>query len=125
MTTMMISVAFALAVATSAEAMSPAPLHQPDAMITQVRRGLPGPVLGTQSKIYQWYCVFYARPVSPAEHVCIAWWDGGGIEHYGTLKGGGQEGEVTVTPTALEALPWPTPERPIKQKLIPQLVSFC
>ena len=34
---MMISVAFALAVATSAEAMSPAPLHEPDAMITQVR----------------------------------------------------------------------------------------
>ena len=29
--------AFALAVATSAEAMSPAPLHQPDGMITQVR----------------------------------------------------------------------------------------
>ena len=29
--------AFALAVATSAQAMSPAPLHQPDGMITQVR----------------------------------------------------------------------------------------
>jgi hypothetical protein len=29
--------AFALALATSAEAMSPAPLHQPDGMITQVR----------------------------------------------------------------------------------------
>jgi hypothetical protein len=29
--------AFALAVATSAEAMWPAPLHQPDGMITQVR----------------------------------------------------------------------------------------
>ncbi len=28
---------FALAVATSAEAMSPAPLHHPDGMITQVR----------------------------------------------------------------------------------------
>ena len=32
-----IAVAFALAVATSAQAMSPAPLHQPDGMITQVR----------------------------------------------------------------------------------------
>ena len=31
-------VAFALAVATSAQAMSPAPLHQPDVMITQVRQ---------------------------------------------------------------------------------------
>ena len=30
--------AFALAVTTSAEAMSPAPLHQPDGMITQVRQ---------------------------------------------------------------------------------------
>ena len=29
--------AFALAVATSAQAMSPAPLHQPDGMTTQVR----------------------------------------------------------------------------------------
>ena len=35
---MMISVAFALAVATSAEATSSAPLHEPDAMITQVRK---------------------------------------------------------------------------------------
>ena len=29
--------AFAVAIATSAQAMSPAPLHQPDGMITQVR----------------------------------------------------------------------------------------
>ena len=34
----LIVVAFALAVATSAQAMSPAPLHQPDGMITQVRQ---------------------------------------------------------------------------------------
>ena len=33
---LLISVAFALAVATSAEAMSPAPLHEPDTMITQI-----------------------------------------------------------------------------------------
>ncbi len=32
-----IAVAFALTVATSAQAMSPAPLHQADGMITQVR----------------------------------------------------------------------------------------
>ena len=31
----LIAVAFALAVATSAQAMSPAPLHQPDGMITE------------------------------------------------------------------------------------------
>jgi hypothetical protein len=33
----LIAVAFALTLAASAQAMSPAPLHQPDAMITQVR----------------------------------------------------------------------------------------
>ena len=33
----LIAVAFALAVATSAQAMSPAPLHQSDGMITQIR----------------------------------------------------------------------------------------
>ena len=33
----LIAVVFALAVATSAQAMSPAPLHQADGMITQVR----------------------------------------------------------------------------------------
>src|SRR6188508_295125 len=33
----LIAVAFALAVATCAQAMSPAPLHQPDGMITPVR----------------------------------------------------------------------------------------
>jgi hypothetical protein len=33
-----IAVAFALALATSAQAMSPAPLHQPDDMIAQVRQ---------------------------------------------------------------------------------------
>ena len=33
----LIAVAFALAVATAAQAMSPAPLQQPDGMITQVR----------------------------------------------------------------------------------------
>ena len=35
---LLISVALALVVANSAEAMSPAPLHQPDGMITQIRK---------------------------------------------------------------------------------------
>jgi hypothetical protein len=35
----LIAVIFASVVATSAQAMSPAPLHQPDGMITQVREG--------------------------------------------------------------------------------------
>jgi hypothetical protein len=36
----LIAVAFALAVATSAQAMSPVPLYQSDGMITQVREAL-------------------------------------------------------------------------------------
>ena len=35
--TRLVAVAFALAVATSAQAMSPAPLQQPDDMVTQIR----------------------------------------------------------------------------------------
>ena len=38
---LMISVAFAFAVATSAEAMSPAPLHEPDARVTHIADGQP------------------------------------------------------------------------------------
>ena len=34
----LVAVAFVLAVATSAQAMSPAPLHQPDGMTTQARQ---------------------------------------------------------------------------------------
>ena len=40
----LIVVAFALTLATSVQAMSPAPLHQPDGMITQVRTCGPGQV---------------------------------------------------------------------------------
>ena len=36
-----VAVAFALAVATSAQAMSPAPLHQPDGMTMQVQARVP------------------------------------------------------------------------------------
>ena len=37
----LVAVAFGLAVATSAQAMSPAPLHQPDGMTTQVQARVP------------------------------------------------------------------------------------
>ena len=33
----LITIAFALTLATSVQAMSPAPLHEPDGMITQIR----------------------------------------------------------------------------------------
>jgi hypothetical protein len=88
----MISVAFALAVATSAEAMSPAPLHEPDAMMTQVRkaRWVTWPrakCWDPNQRVINGICVFYARPVPPAKHKCIAWWEGICVEYYGTLKG--------------------------------------
>ena len=66
---MMIGVAFALAVATSAEAMSPAPLHEPDAMITQVRQGRPlvawprRKCWDLNQKVVNGICVFDAPPV--------------------------------------------------------------
>ena len=61
--------AFALAVATSAQAMSPAPLHEPDAMITKVReaRQCDDP---NQVRV-NGICEDYARHVSRAQHVCI------------------------------------------------------
>ena len=90
--TMMISVAFALAVAMSAKAMSPAPLLEPDTMITQVRkaRWVTWPrakCWDPNQRVINGICVFDARPVPPAEHMCVAWWDGVCVEHYGTLKG--------------------------------------
>jgi hypothetical protein len=81
---LLISVA-ALAVATSAEAMSPAPLHEPDTMITQVRkaRNCWDP---NQVRV-NGLCEFDARAVPPSEHKCISWSEGVCVEYYGTLKG--------------------------------------
>ena len=82
--------AFAWAVVTSAEAMSPAPLPEADDMITQVRGLVAWPrakCWNVNQRYINGVCVFNARPVSPAEHVCVAWWDGVCTEHYGTLKG--------------------------------------
>ena len=81
---MMISAAFAFAMAV---AMSPAPPHD---MITQVRGLVAWPrakCWNVNQRYINGVCVFNARPVSPAEHVCVAWWDGVCTEHYGTLKG--------------------------------------
>jgi hypothetical protein len=81
----LIAVAFALAVATSAEAMSPTPLHEPDSMITQIRkaRNCWDP---NQVRV-NGLCEFDARPVPPAKHKCISWSEGVCVEYYGTLKG--------------------------------------
>jgi hypothetical protein len=48
-----IRVAFALAVATSAEAMSPAPLHEPDARVTHIADGQP---CDLKSQVRLWGC---------------------------------------------------------------------
>ena len=82
---LLISVAFALVVATSAEAMSPAPLHEPDGMITQIRkaREREDPNQGGINGI----CEFDARrrpqPSTSVWHGMTAF----AFEHYGTLKG--------------------------------------
>jgi len=53
----LIAIAFALAVATSAQAALLAPLHQPDGMITQVREAC-----GTGYAHGQWYLCAYCGP---------------------------------------------------------------
>ena len=77
---LLISVAFALAVATSAEAMSPAPLHQPDGMITQVGQPCgPGQVRSKQGN-----CVLRTtNPVKSGDGYrrCVAWSDGFCVQH--------------------------------------------
>ena len=67
--------AFALAVATSAQAMSPPPLHQSDGMITQVGQPCgPGQVRSKGN------CVFKAtnHPVNRGDGYrrCVAWSEG-------------------------------------------------
>jgi hypothetical protein len=87
----------ALAVATSAEAMSLAPLHQPDTIITQIRQAR-RLVTWPRSKcwdpnqvVVNGNCEFYARHVSRGQHRCVAWNDGFCVEYYGTLKPCGPE----------------------------------
>jgi hypothetical protein len=73
--------AIALAVATSAQAMSPAPLHQPDAMITQV--GTCGP----NQKRIAGLCMFSAPYVRRGDsRRCVAWHGGFCSEYYGTRR---------------------------------------
>ena len=71
----LIAVAFALAVATSAEAMSPAPLHEPDAMITQVRKARPARnCWRPQSGNSQWYLRGFMPAMSPEPNTGV--WNG-------------------------------------------------
>ena len=86
---LLISVALALVVTTSAGAMSPVPLHEPDPMITKVRKA--GQCDDPNQVVVNGICEDYARDVSRAEHKCIAWNEGFCIEYYGTLKPCGPE----------------------------------
>ena len=80
-------VAFALVVATSAQAMSPMPLHEPDAMITQIRKARQARQCWDPYQVrINGICEFWARHVSRAQHRCVEWNEGFCVEYYGTLK---------------------------------------
>ena len=83
---LLVSVALALAVATSAEAMSLAPLHEPDSVITKVRKAREPACWDPNQVRVNGICMDYARHVSRAQHVCISWNEGVCVEYYGTLK---------------------------------------
>ena len=60
---------FALAVATSAQAMSPAPLHQPNGLITQVREAC-----GAGRVRINGVCVARTKNKTPGSQVCAVEW---------------------------------------------------
>ena len=67
----LVAVAIVLAVATSAQAMSPAPLHQPDGMTTQARqarqaRQLPPCAWNVPNQVRIWSC-----PRCGANGICM------------------------------------------------------
>ena len=64
----LVAVAIVLAVATSAQAMSPAPLHQPDGMTTQARqaRQLPPCAWNVPGQVRIWGC-----PRCGADGICM------------------------------------------------------
>src|SRR4029078_3101648 len=68
---------FALVVATSAEAMSPAPLHQWEASIAQIRQVRQARQCQDPTQVViNGICMFWAEHVPPARHRCVEWNDG-------------------------------------------------
>ena len=63
---LLISVALTLAVATSAEAMSPAPLHEPELRDHESPQSPTTRVLGSQSGTSQWYLHGLCPPCLPS-----------------------------------------------------------
>ena len=81
---LLISFALVFAVATSAEAMSPAPLHQPNGMITHIADGQP---CDLKNQVRIWGCprcgangICMLRTTRPTRHPgyrrCVEWNDG-------------------------------------------------
>ena len=91
MVRLLISVAFAIAVATSAEAMLPARLHHPDGMITQIRQARQAPCDDPNEIRINGICQFWAGHVSRAQQWCVEWNEGFCVEYYGTLAPCGPE----------------------------------
>ena len=67
---LLISVALALAVATSAEAMSPAPLHEPDAMITKFAKPA-NPRAGIPIRYESMVSAWIMPAMSPEPNTCV------------------------------------------------------
>jgi hypothetical protein len=85
---LIVFVAFALAIATSAEAMSPAPLHEPDAMITQIRKARKARRCEDPNQVrINGICEFDAPYIPPrVSRRCVEWNEGFCVEYYGTHK---------------------------------------
>ena len=71
----LVAVAFALAVATSAQAMSPAPLQQPDEMVPQIRQAC-----GAGRVRINGVCV--ARTTKRQVRRCARWSGGACVRYY-------------------------------------------
>jgi hypothetical protein len=80
--------AFALAVATSAEAMSPAPLHHSDSMITQVRKARQARRCWDPNQVRINGICMDEPPYVPrgTSRRCVEWNEGFCVEYYGTHK---------------------------------------
>ena len=70
--------------------MSPAPLHQPDGIITQIRKARQA-CHDPNQVVINGICMFWAEHEPPARHVCVEWNEGFCVEYLGTLKPCGPE----------------------------------
>jgi hypothetical protein len=100
----LIAVAFALAVATSAEAMSPAPLHEPDAMITQVRKARPARNCWIPTRYELMVSASLMPPLSPQPSTRVL----NGMKACALSTMGRSRGGGLVKPKA-KGKPWPPP----------------